>query len=100
MNHKVGDIVKSLYTGHGIRKDYLYEITFIDSKLLCTRSQKCFAECNKFKKNTRTFNVSTEHPITASHYCPGGLCEEDFVKATDREIFMYHLHGTKALIEE
>ena len=95
MNYKVGDIVKSFYDGFGIRKKCLYEIIEIRDDH-CYKEEKCEeVKCNKLREDIKTFTV-----IESNGYRHSRLCEEDFVKATDREIFMYHLHGTKALIEE
>ena len=94
MNYKVGDIVKSFYNGFGIAKNYLYEIIEIRDDH-CYNKEKCEVKCNKFKEDIKTFTI-----IENNGYKHSRLCEEDFVKTTDREKLLYYTHGTKALIEE
>jgi len=91
MKFKVGDIVKSFYDGFAIRKKGLYEIIEIRDDH-CRKEEKCEGiECNKHKKDIKTFTlIGYEH---------SRLCEEDFVKATKREVFLFYTHGTKALIK-
>lgn len=95
MNYKVGDVVKSKISGFRLKKNYLYKIYRITRQENCIKMKKCFPECTKYKKAAEAFSVEGDNIDLYYNFC-----EEDFIKATDRERFLYYIHGTKALIGE
>lgn len=84
--HKIGDIVKvikPMYVIKDVKEDNLFMV----------HSMRCHGICsNCFRKscNQVTIKDNNDRIICA-------CCEKRFIKATDREVFLFYIHGQKAL---